>query len=162
MKNTHENFLLSKIIGLPLTKVLRNKPFSGTYKGSRPEVFCRKVVLKIFGKFTGRHPWRSPNLVELQTKDLQLCSNSITSRVFYCDPSENFQNSFLTEHLQIAVFVFIEDFADIILIFHKRYSQLLEQILHDENKMILRKKIFFIYSRTIIKKLHHTGSLSQD
>ena len=33
--------------------------------------------------------------------------------MFSCDPSENFSNSFFTEHLQIAA----KDFADIILTF---------------------------------------------
>ena len=63
-----------------------------------------------------------------------------------------------TAFLQIVVFVFIEDFANIVLnLFDKRYSRLLEQILHNENKITLRKKKIFIYSVTRINKLHHTG-----
>ena len=53
-----------------------------------------------------------------------------------CNFSENLLKSLLTEHLRIAAFVFIKDFDNS----QKRYSLLLEQILHDENKMISRKK----------------------
>ena len=43
-------------------------PFTGTHRGSRSEVFCRKAVLYIFGKFLEKHPWRSAILVKLQTQ----------------------------------------------------------------------------------------------
>ena len=36
-------------------------------KGSRPEVFCKKGVLKNFAKFTGKHLCQSFLLIKLQT-----------------------------------------------------------------------------------------------
>ena len=38
------------------------------FRSSRPEVFLRKVVLKICSKVTGEHPCRSAILIKLQSK----------------------------------------------------------------------------------------------
>ena len=41
-------------------------------KNSRPEVFCKKGVLRSFSKFTGKHLCQSLFLIKLQTPGLQL------------------------------------------------------------------------------------------
>ena len=46
--------------------------FTGSFRGSPPYVFCRKIVLKIFGKFTGKQPWQSFIWVKLQSFRLQI------------------------------------------------------------------------------------------
>ena len=46
--------------------------FLYTFRSSRPEVFCKKGVLKNFAKFTGKHLCQSLLLITLQTLGLQL------------------------------------------------------------------------------------------
>ena len=38
------------------------------FRRSHPDIFNKIVVLKIFGTFTGKHPWRSPISVTLQAE----------------------------------------------------------------------------------------------
>ena len=59
------------------------------YRSSRPEVFCKKGVLKNFTKFTGKHLYQS------------LFFNKVAglkppAQVFPCEFSEVFKNSFFT------------------------------------------------------------------
>ena len=78
--------------------------------------------------------------------------------MFSCELSKNFRSSFSTEHPQIAVFVFIKDFIDIILIFTS------SNVIHDywgrvcmmKTKIILRRNL--IYSQNRLR----TGSRLQD
>ena len=41
-------------------EVVVNFPLTVSVKSSRPEVFCKKVVLRNFAKFTGKHRCRNP------------------------------------------------------------------------------------------------------
>ena len=68
---------------------LRHKYFSvEKYRSSRPEVFCRKGVLRNFAKFTGKHLCQS------------LFFNKETlALVFSCKFCEISKNTFFTEHL---------------------------------------------------------------
>ena len=50
-----------------------------TYRSSRPEVFCKKGILKIFAKFTGKH---------------------LRHRCFPVNFAKFLRTHFLTEHLR--------------------------------------------------------------
>ena len=67
----------------------KNQTWSwGCYRSIRPEVFCKKAVLRNFAKFTGKH----------------LCQGLFFSKeklvqAFSCEFCEISQNIFFTEHL---------------------------------------------------------------
>ena len=42
------------------------------FRSSHPEVFLRKVVLKIWSTFTGEHPCRSPISIKLQSNFIEI------------------------------------------------------------------------------------------
>ena len=46
--------------------------FSRIFRSSRPEVFCKKNVLRNFENFTGKHCGRDSFLIKLQAQRLQL------------------------------------------------------------------------------------------
>ena len=71
-----------------------------------PHVFCRRAILKIFGKFIGKQRWWRPILVKLQTFSLQLYENRSPPQIFFCEFSENFQSSCSTEHPWTAASIF--------------------------------------------------------
>ena len=49
-KNLSFNFLIKLLLLLK-----QGMPTVGLFRSSRPEVFCKKAVLKNFAKFTGKH-----------------------------------------------------------------------------------------------------------
>ena len=53
-KDTFSNEHLQWLL-LEVAKWLLINPFHATFKNSRPVVFCKKVVLRNFAKFTGKH-----------------------------------------------------------------------------------------------------------
>ena len=61
-------------------------------RSSRPEVFCEKVVLKIFAKFTGKHLCHSLFSATLLKKKAQ-------AEVFSCEFCGIFKSTFFTEHV---------------------------------------------------------------
>ena len=69
-------------------------------RSSRPKVFCKKCVLRIFTKFTGKHLCQSlffNNII------IKFCKNFIKketlAQVFSCEFCEISLNIFFTEHL---------------------------------------------------------------
>ena len=57
-------------------------------------VFCRKAVLKIYGKFTGKHPWRRE---KLHCLSLQIYWNKTSQWLLSCEFYEYFQKFFFAE-----------------------------------------------------------------
>ena len=55
------------------------------YRSSRPEVFCKKGVLKIYVKFTGKHLCQSPFLTNLQASVCNFIKTEILTQVFSCE-----------------------------------------------------------------------------
>ena len=68
-----------------------NLPASESFRSSRPEVFCKKDVLKNFSKFTGKHLFQSLFLIEFFNK---LFKKKTQTQVFSCEFCEIFKNTF--------------------------------------------------------------------
>ena len=75
-------------------------------RGSRPEVFCTKGVLKNFAKFTGKHLSQSLFFNKVDLRPATLFKDRLRHRCFpkFC---EIFENTFSTEHLQWLLLKFI-------------------------------------------------------
>ena len=82
---TQQTFTCSKSTIETLKKVWNMLKVNTIFRSSRPEVFCKKGVLKDFAKFTGKH----------------LCQ-----RLFFCEFCEISKNNFFTEHLRWLLFYF--------------------------------------------------------
>ena len=65
-------------------------------RGSRPEVFCKKVVLREFTKFTGKHLCQSLCLVKFAT----LLKKRLWQRCFPVNFAKFLRTPFLPEHLR--------------------------------------------------------------
>ena len=64
-----------------------------TGRSSRPEVFCKKGVLRFFPKFTGKHLCQSLFFNKVVKKET-------LAQVFSCEFCEISKNTFSTEHLR--------------------------------------------------------------
>ena len=64
------------------------------FKSSRPEVFCEKVVLKNFAKFTRKHLCQS-----LFFWPATLLKKTM-AQVLWCEFCKSFKNTFFIEHLR--------------------------------------------------------------
>ena len=65
-------------------------------KSSRPEVFCKKGVLKIFAKFPWKHLWQSASfLIKLQAAHATLLKNRVWRRYFPLNFAKVLRTSFL-------------------------------------------------------------------
>ena len=60
-------------------------------RSNRPEVFCKKGILKTFAKFTGEHLCQSPFLNKVIKK-------GTLAQVFFCEICVIFKNAFFIEH----------------------------------------------------------------
>ena len=58
-------------------------------------VFCRKSIMKIYEKFTGKHLWQ---IEKLQCFSLQIYRNKTSPWLLSCEFYEFFQNFCFTEH----------------------------------------------------------------
>ena len=76
------------LINVYVTKILID--FVLTFKSSRLEVFCRKVVLRNFAQFTGKH--QSRNFIKKETLAL----------VFSCEFREIYNNTIFMEHIRVT------------------------------------------------------------
>ena len=71
--------------------------FRSNCRSSRPEVLCKKGVLKYFSKLTGKHLSQS-----------LFFNKAVTlAQVFSCEFCEIFKNIFFTEHLLATASVFL-------------------------------------------------------
>ena len=71
----------------------------------RPEVFCKKGVLRNLVKFTGKHLCQSLFQIKLQASGLQLIKKETLAQVFFCEFCEISKNTFFTEHLRATASV---------------------------------------------------------
>ena len=76
-----------------------------TVRSSRPEVFCKKVVLRNFAKFKGKHLCQS---LFFNKRDLrpEAC-NFIVKETWHrssCEVGEISKNTFFTEHLRATAY----------------------------------------------------------
>ena len=69
------------------------------FRSSRPEVFCKKGVLRNFAKFTGKHLCQSLFLIKLQASVLNFVKKETLSQVFSCKFYEISKNINFIEHL---------------------------------------------------------------
>ena len=68
----------------------------------RPEVFCKKDVIKNFPKFTGKHVcWSLSFLIKLQSETCNFIKKETPTHVFSSEFSEMFKNFFFKEHLRV-------------------------------------------------------------
>ena len=64
------------------------------YRSSRPEVFCKKVVLKNFGKFTGKHLCQSLYFDKVAGQASDFIKIETLAQVFSCEFSKISKNTF--------------------------------------------------------------------
>ena len=64
------------------------------YRSSRPEVFCKKVVLKNFGKFTGKHLCQSLYFDKVAGQASNFIKIETLAQVFSCEFSKISKNTF--------------------------------------------------------------------
>ena len=69
-------------------------------RSSRPEVFCKKGVLRNFTKFTGKHLCQSPFLIKLQASGLKLLKKRLWHTCFPVNFAKFLRTPFRTEHLR--------------------------------------------------------------
>ena len=70
---------------------------------SRPEVFCKKLLLNFFAKLTRKHLSRSSIiLISLHVVSLQLYQKEMARLSFSCDFWELFHNIFFAKHIQVV------------------------------------------------------------
>ena len=68
-------------------------------RSSRPEVFCKKGILKNFTQFTGKHLCQSLFLIQLQAEACNVIKIETLAQVFSCGFYEIFKNTYSIEHL---------------------------------------------------------------
>ena len=64
-------------------------------RSSRLEAFCKKGVLRIFTKLTGKHLSQSLFLIKFQPKPATLLKKEILAQLFSCEFCEISKNLFL-------------------------------------------------------------------
>ena len=64
------------------------------YRSSRPEVFCKKVVLRNFGKFTGKHLCQSLYFDKVAGQASDFIKIETLAQVFSCEFSKISKNTF--------------------------------------------------------------------
>ena len=79
-----------------------NLQVRATYRSSRPEVFCRKGVLRNFAKFTGKHLSQSLffNKVVAGLRPATLLKERLWHRCFPVNFAKFPRTPFFTEHLR--------------------------------------------------------------
>ena len=69
------------------------------FRSSRPEVFCKKGVLRNLPKFTGKHLCRSLFFNKVVAEACNFIKKETLAQVFSCEFCEISKNTFFTEHL---------------------------------------------------------------
>ena len=64
------------------------------YRSSRPEVFCKKVVLRNFGKFVGKHLCQSLYFDKVAGQASNFIKIETLAQVFSCEFSKISKNTF--------------------------------------------------------------------
>ena len=87
-----------------------------TCRSSRPEMFCKKGVLRNFAKFTGNGCARATFLMTLQAQVCNFIKQGTQAQVFACEVCEISKNAICTEQLwENASGLGLEDLTDFII-----------------------------------------------
>ena len=77
-----------------------------SYRSSRPELFCKKVVLRNFAKFTGKHLCQSLFFNKVSgLRPATLLKKETLTQVFFCEFIEISKNTFFHRTLLMAASV---------------------------------------------------------
>ena len=87
-----QNFKLYKTQLINSQKFISQITAKAFFRSSRPDVFCKKGVLKSFAKFTGKH----------------LCQRLFFNKEFSCEFAKFLRTPFFTEHLWWLLLFFEE------------------------------------------------------
>ena len=105
--------------------------FSKTFRSSRPEVFCRKGVLRDFTKFTGKHLCESLYLIKVAGRGpATLLKKRLWQRCFPVNFVKFLRTPFFKEHLWWLLLNFVLDYFD------KNWSDVLQIDQQDVNLSI--------------------------
>ena len=72
------------------------------YRKSRPEVFCKKGVLKNVAKFTGKHQYQRLFFNKVTGLACNFIKKESLTQVFYCEFHEISKNTFFYRVPQVA------------------------------------------------------------
>ena len=75
------------------------------YRSTRPDVFCKKGVLRNLGKFTGKRPCQNFYFNKVAGLACNFIKIETLAQVFSCEFCEISKNTFSTEHLLTAASV---------------------------------------------------------
>ena len=78
---------------------------SSRYRSSRPDVLCKKSVLRNFAKFTGKHSVRVSFLIKLQAPACNFIKKKALPQVLSCEFYKISKNTFFHITLLVATFV---------------------------------------------------------
>ena len=70
------------------------------YRSSRPEVFCKKGVLRNYAKFKGKHLWQSLFFNKVAGEVCDYIKKETLAQVFSCEYFQIFKNAFFMKHLR--------------------------------------------------------------
>ena len=89
-------------LAIKQSTVCLKKCFEKTlFRSSRPEVFCKKVVLRNFAKFTGKHLCQSLFFIKVEgLGPATLLKKRLWYRCFFVNFAKFLRTTFLIEHLR--------------------------------------------------------------
>ena len=77
-------------------------------------MLCKKTVLKIFAKVTGKHVLLESFLIRFQASDCNFIENQNTTPVSSCEFCGTFKNTYFIEHLWTTASVILVLFVSVI------------------------------------------------
>ena len=78
------------------------------FRSSRPEVFCKKGVLRNFTKFTGKHLCQRLFFNKVSGKGCNFIKKETLAQAFSCEFCEIFKNTFFYRTPLVAASVFTQ------------------------------------------------------
>ena len=146
-------FILVLVNYLKNIRELSSLTFLSICRSSRPEVFCKKDVLRNFAKFTGNNTCaRVSFLIKLQASACNFSKKEALPQVFSCEFCK--RTPFHTEHLRWLLFLYLigRYFRSIFLdLFWKMSSQ---KYKSSSGKISLEQHLFRkMHSQRYLKKL---------
>ena len=100
-----QNFSLPNCITRYSLKVKRSQiTMFPHFRSSHPEVFCKKVVLKNLGKFTGKHLYRNLVFHKAAGQTYKVIKKRTPTQALSCEFCQIFNNIFFIQHLRWLLF----------------------------------------------------------
>ena len=78
-------------------------------RSSRPEVFCKKAVLRNFAKFTGKHLYQSLFFNKVAGLACNFIKKETLTQVFSCEFCETSKNTFYYRTPPVAASVWLKN-----------------------------------------------------